>query len=79
MTKKHLIIYAAAFFLCTGTLLTSCGSETEQNAESVHVDSSNQHGTAPVRYGPDNPADTSKMPEADPSDDTGRRANTEQR
>lgn len=78
MTKKHLII-VAALFLCAGTLLTSCGSGPAQNAESVHVDSSNQNGAAPVRYGPDNPADTSKMSESDPSDDTGRRSNTEQR
>jgi hypothetical protein len=78
MTKKHLTILAA-FFLCAGTLLTACGSETEQNAESVHVDSSNINGTAPVRYGADNPADTSKASVNDPSDDTGRRSNTEQR
>lgn len=78
MTKKHLIILATALLMCAGTLI-SCESEPEQNAESVHVDSSNQHGTAPVRYGPDNPADTSKMSETDPSDDTGRRSNTEQR
>jgi hypothetical protein len=79
MTKKHLNILATVVLICTGTLLTSCTPQSEKNAESVHVDSSNQHGTAPVRYGPDNPADTSKMPETDPSDDTGRRANTEQR
>lgn len=78
MTKKHLTILAG-LCLCACTVLTACGSEPEQNAESTHVDSSNQYGTAPVRYGPDNPADTSKMSESDPSDDTGRRANTEQR
>ncbi|MFA6060507.1 MAG: hypothetical protein WC756_20065 [Taibaiella sp.] len=79
MRKKHLNILAVAFFMCSGILLTSCASEPEHNAESVHVDSSNQYGTAPVRYGADNPADTSKMSETDPSDDTGRRSNTEQR
>jgi hypothetical protein len=79
MIKRHLTILAIALLMCTGIFIASCGSEPEQNAESVHVDSSNQNGTAPVRYGPDNPADTSKMTEADPSDDTGRRSNTEQR
>lgn len=79
MRKKHLNILAAMIFMCSGILWVSCASEPEQNAESVHVDSSNQYGTAPVRYGPDNPVDTSKMSETDPSDDTGRRSNTEQR
>lgn len=79
MIKKHLTILAIAFLMCASVFIASCGANPEQNAESVHVDSSNQNGTAPVRYGADNPADTSKMSEADPSDDTGRRSNTEQR
>lgn len=55
--------------------LASCaGNPENNNAQSINVDSTNVHGTAPVRYGADNPADTiSKLPTAD---DTGRRANT---
>lgn len=54
--------------------LTACGDPAANNAKSIHVDSSNVNGTAPVRYGPDDPADTvSDLP---PGDDTGRRSNT---
>lgn len=71
---KRLCIFMSLSFL-SGIALTSCGSVAENNATSVHVDSSNINGAAPVRYGPDNPADTTAQPQT--SDDTGRRANTE--
>lgn len=75
MKIKH-FIYPAMIF--TTALLASCAGNPENtNARSVHVDSTNVSGSAPVQYGADNPADTTpKLPE---SDDTGRRANTEQR
>ena len=57
--------------------LASCGSDPNNNVISTNVDSTNVHGTAPAQYGAENPADTTPMME--PSDDTGRRANTEQR
>jgi len=55
-------------------LHTSCSEAGHDNARSTHIDSSNVNGTAPVRYGPEDPADTlSQLP---PGDDTGKRANT---
>lgn len=55
-------------------LFASCAGEAGQNAKSVNVDSTNVTGTAPVRYGPNDPKDTS--PRLPPQDDTGRRSNT---
>lgn len=70
---KNLILFIV-LIIFAGTV-SSCGSEANQNAKSIHVDSSNVNGTAPVRYGPDNPADTTASLQS--SDDTGRRANTD--
>lgn len=76
MTKKTSSIFAA--LLISGALTwASCGADPDQNAKSIHVDSTNVNGTAPVEYGPSNPADTTHMLQS--SDDTGRRSNTEQR
>jgi len=74
--KATNLIYSV--LLLTTLLLTACAGDPENtNARSVNVDSSNVHGTAPVQYGADDPADTT--PKLQSSDDTGRRANTEQR
>lgn len=75
MNVKHLVY---PILILTAASLASCAGNPEHtNARSVHVDSTNVNGSAPVQYGADNPADTTpKLPE---SDDTGRRANTEQR
>lgn len=62
------------FLLLFTSLFVSCTSSVDQNAKSVNVDSSNVSGAAPVEYGPDDPKDTMRGP--DPTDDTGRRANT---
>lgn len=70
-------IITAAALLCTGLAFASCTSVEEKNAKSVHVDSTNENGTAPVQYGAHNPADTTQS--LQPTDDTGRRSNTEQR
>lgn len=77
MISKRFKITAILVFACCVATFTSCESNPENNARSIHVDSTNESGTAPVRYGADNPADTtSRLPS---SDDTGRRSNTEQR
>lgn len=53
----------------------SCsGDPNKTNAKSINVDSTNQSGAAPVRYGADNPADTESN--LSTADDTGRRSNT---
>lgn len=77
MRKKTSHIIIAALLVCGVTAFASCGSDPDNNAKSVHVDSTNENGTAPVKYGADNPADTTQS--LQPSDDTGRRSNTEQR
>lgn len=77
MRKKKIRLISAALLLCVTTAMLSCGQNPEQNAKSVHVDSTNENGTAPVQYGPHNPADTTQALQS--SDDTGRRSNTEQR
>lgn len=60
---------------------TSCTGNSEEQVpekpKSTNVDSTNVYGTPPVQYGHDNPADTTQRFPAD--DDTGRRANTEER
>jgi hypothetical protein len=76
MTNKSFRIAATLIIACIITLV-SCESNPEHNAKSTHVDSTNEHGTAPVQYGADNPTDTAQQ--LQPSDDTGRRSNTEQR
>lgn len=67
-------IISGSALLLLSVLFSACGGDATQNAKSVHVDSSNINGTAPVEYGPADPADTTHS--LDPSDDTGRRANT---
>jgi hypothetical protein len=68
--------------LCAFSMATvSCNGNSEEQvpeqSKSTNVDSTNVYGTAPAQYGHDNPADTtSRFPT---EDDTGRRANTEQR
>lgn len=66
------VLFAGGFMLLIN-LLFSCTAPGEK-ARSVHVDSSNIEGDAPVRYEGDNPKDTvSRFPTAD---DTGKRENT---
>ncbi|PSK91679.1 hypothetical protein [Taibaiella chishuiensis] len=77
MRKVTIVITA----LLLGAGITGCkGNSEEQVPEqprSTNVDSTNIYGTAPAQYGHDNPADTTpRFPE---EDDTGRRANTDQR
>ena len=74
---KNLKIIASILLLSATVAFASCGSDPDNNAKSTHVDSTNVNGTAPVQYGADNPADTSAR--YDESDDTGRRANTNER
>lgn len=53
-------------------LLGSCGNE-ENEGTSTPIDSTNVHGTAPARYGADNPEEGTRYEGAD---DTGLRSNT---
>lgn len=51
--------------------------QVPEQSRSTNVDSTNVYGTAPAQYGHDDPKDTTeRFPK---EDDTGRRANTEQR
>ncbi|WP_118975005.1 hypothetical protein [Taibaiella koreensis] len=70
-------LFFPALLLMTVFFTACAGNPENNNARSVNVDSSNVHGAAPVQYGADDPADTT--PKLEASDDTGRRANTEQR
>lgn len=64
---------AGCLMFMSGILMFSCTPSGEK-ARSVHVDSSNIDGDAPVRYEGDNPKDTvSRFPVGD---DTGKRENT---
>lgn len=74
MKKGKFLILGLSFLTM---IAVSCGSDPDNRAKSVHIDSTNINGTAPVKYGADNPADTTARYQS--SDDTGRRANTNQR
>lgn len=58
--------------LTASLLLGSCGNE-ENEGTSTPIDSTNVHGTAPARYGADDPDEGTRYEGAD---DTGLRRNT---
>ena len=76
---KKFPISIAVLLLSLG--MTACSGNSEEQVpeqpRSTNVDSTNVYGTAPAQYNHDNPADTNSRFPTD--DDTGRRANTDQR
>ena len=69
--KKTTFALVAALAMC----LASCGSNPENSVSSTPIDSTNVNGTAPVQYGPVDPA-SPDSPRYQGAFDTGARANT---
>lgn len=78
MKKSSIAITALlGFALFSGSCSGNSEEQVPEQPKSTSVDSTNVYGTAPAQYSHDNPADTT--PAFPTEDDTGRRANTEQR
>lgn len=58
---------------CVALLLASCG-DPDDSGTSTPVDSTNQYGTAPAEYGPDDP--TKDETRYQGAEDSGLRTNT---